>query len=81
MTVLTCLRSVETNKDKDKCFIINRAPTDTCVYNDSKDLRAVITEVYICKIYTTIKQGLASISFAEAIKYHTYLSLPQIVCL
>ena len=32
MTVLTCLRSVETNKDKDKCFIINRAPTDTCVY-------------------------------------------------
>ena len=24
--------------DKDKCFIINRAPTDTCVYNDNKDL-------------------------------------------
>ena len=68
-------------KKKKKCFIINRAPTDTCVYNDNKDLRAIITEVYICKIYTTIKQGLASISFAEAIKYHTYLSLPQIVCL
>ena len=41
----------------DKCFIINRAPTDTCVYNDNKDFRAIITEVYICKIYTTIKQG------------------------
>ena len=24
--------------DNDKCFIINRAPTDTCVYNDNKDL-------------------------------------------
>ena len=45
------------DKDKDKCFIINRAPTDTCVYNDNKDFRAIITEVYICKIYTTIKQG------------------------
>ena len=42
---------------KDKCFIINRAPTDTCVYNDNKDFRAIITDVYICKIYTTIKQG------------------------
>ena len=44
-------------QDKDKCFIINRAPTDTCVYNDNKDFRAIITDVYICKIYTTIKQG------------------------
>ena len=42
---------------QDKCFIINRAPTDTCVYNDNKDFRAIITEVYICKIYTTIKKG------------------------
>ena len=43
---------------QDKCFIIiNRAPTDTCVYNDNEDFRAIITEVYICKIYTTIKQG------------------------
>ena len=29
----------------------------TRVYNDNKDFRAIITEVYICKIYTTIKQG------------------------
>ena len=41
----------------DKYFIINRAATDTCVYNDNKDFRAIITEVYFCKIYTTIKQG------------------------
>ena len=41
----------------DKCFIINRAATDRCVYNDNKDFRAIITEVYFCKIYTTIKQG------------------------
>ena len=41
----------------DKYFIINRAPIDTCVYNDNKDFRAIITEVYICKIYMTIKQG------------------------
>ena len=46
------------DKDKDKSFIIiNREPTDTCVYNDNKDFRAIITDVYICKIYTTIKQG------------------------
>ena len=44
-------------EEEDDCFIINRAPTDTCVYNDNKDFRAIITEVYICKIYTTIKQG------------------------
>ena len=41
----------------DNYFIIDRAPTDTCVYNDNKDFSAIITEVYICKIYTTIKQG------------------------
>ena len=50
-------RAKDKDKDKDKCFIINRAPTDTCVYNDNKDFRAIITDVYVCKIYTTIKQG------------------------
>ena len=39
------------DKDKDKCFIINRAPTDTFVYNDNKDFRAIIIEVHISKIY------------------------------
>ena len=29
----------------------------TRVYNDNKDFSAIITEVYIRKIYTTIKQG------------------------
>ena len=24
------MRSLDKDKDKDKCFIINRAPTDTC---------------------------------------------------
>ena len=42
------------DKDKDKCFIINRAPTDTCVCNDNKDFRAVIREVYICKTVPTL---------------------------
>ena len=41
---------------QDSWFIINRAPTDTCFYNDSKDFSAIITEVYICRIYTT-RQG------------------------
>ena len=39
------------DKDKDKCFITNRAPTDTFVYNDDKDFRAIIIEVHISKIY------------------------------
>ena len=29
---------------------------NTCVYNDNKDFRAIITEVFICRIYTT-RQG------------------------
>ena len=41
---------------QDSCFIIKRAPTETCVYNDNKDFSAIITEVYICRIYTT-RQG------------------------
>ena len=34
-----------------------RLQLNTCVYNDNKDFRATIAKVYICKIYTTIKQG------------------------
>ena len=41
-------------QDKDKCFIINRAPTDTFVYNDNKDFRAIIIEVHISKIYVVL---------------------------
>ena len=58
--LLVGLRPPQIGQDRigqDKCFIINRAPTDTCVYNDNKDFRAIITDVYICEIYTTIKQG------------------------
>ena len=51
------IKFIGTGAFKYKCFIINRATTDTCVYNDNKDFRAIITEVYICKIYTAIKQG------------------------
>ena len=51
---IALLDRMDKDKDKDKCFIINRAPTDTCVYNDNKDFRAVIREVYICKTVPTL---------------------------